>query len=134
MPTRPGHHGGTYWNKRGTQPAPRGISCRRKEESWAWLLCQAPQAPAGVHSVPTHLPGSSTWRLPLLSTTSRGGRGCPTLTSTPWKVGVLEDMGGTGLQVWGRQALDPTGKRGFCGTEVPKWGCHSPGGPRDRSS
>lgn len=35
------------------------------------------------------LPGSSTWRLLLLSTTSRGGRGCPAPASTPWKVGVL---------------------------------------------
>lgn len=53
-------------------------------------------------TVPTHLPGSSTWRLPLLSVTSRGGSGCPALTSTPWKVGVLQDTGGTGLQGWGR--------------------------------
>lgn len=44
----------------------------------------------------THLPGSGTWRLPLLSMTSRGGRGCPAPTSTAWKLGVLKDMGGHG--------------------------------------
>lgn len=73
----------------------------------------------GAHTAPTHLPGSSTWRLPLLSTTSRGGSGCPWLASTPWNAGVLQDTGGQGCRGGGEQALvpqhlgslDPMGKR-----------------------
>lgn len=54
-------------------------------------------APAGAH-----LPGSGTCRLPSLSTSSRGGRGCPAPASTARKLGVLEERGrgsehGTGV-------------------------------------
>lgn len=75
-----------------------------------WLGDQAWQAPMqgeghGGHRWTTHLPGSGIWRLPLLSTTSRGGRGCPAPTSTSWKVGMLKDTGGhgSGSTAWGAQ-------------------------------
>lgn len=51
-----------------------------------------------LHSPSTHLPGSGICRLPLLSTTSRGGRGCPAPTCTSRNVGVLKDTGGSGQQ------------------------------------
>lgn len=47
-----------------------------------------------LHSSIAHRPGSGIWRLPFLSTTSRGGRGCPVPASTPVNVGLLKDTGG----------------------------------------
>lgn len=71
-------------------------------EERLWLRSQAQQAPtqgeghgSRLCTGPTaHLPGSGIWRLPLLSTSSRGGRGCPASASTGQKVGVLKHMGG----------------------------------------
>lgn len=71
-------------------------------EERLWLWSQAQQAPtqgeghdSRLCTGPTaHLPGSGIWRLPLLSTSSRGGRGCPASASTGQKVGVLKHMGG----------------------------------------
>ena len=101
----------TYWNRRAKQQTPRSISWKREEKGCIWWRggsgsaawhgrlprrAGGPQPP--LPSPTTHLPGSSIQRLPLLSTTSPGGRGCPAPTSTGRKVGVLEDTGGRGQQ------------------------------------
>lgn len=107
-PTRPRHHHGTYWSKRVTRPSPRGISCGRKEESWIWLLCPAPEAPArGPHSPAwlEHL------EAPVAQHDLAGRQRLPGAHLHALESWGAGKHGGTGLQGWGRTGTGASAPR-----------------------
>lgn len=110
-PTRRSHHRGTYWNRRVTQPTPRGISCKRKEKSWIWLLCQAPQAPArGPH--PPHSPARlKHLDAPVAQRDLAGRQRLPCTHLHALESRGAGRHGGTGLQVWGRTGTGASAPR-----------------------
>lgn len=134
VPTKSSHHHSTYWNKRVTQPTPRGISCKREEKSWIWLLCQAPQAPPARAP---HSPHSPAWLQHLEA---------PVAQRDLARRQRLPRAHLHGLESWGAgrhggdRASGVGEDRHWClstseawiaqgkGTGMPKCGCHSPGG------
>lgn len=103
VPTGSSHHRGTYWNKRVTQPTPRGISCKREEKSWIWLLCRAPQAPAARAP---HSPHSPAWlkhlEAPVAQCNLPGRQRLPHAHLHALESWGAGRHGGTGLHVRGR--------------------------------
>lgn len=141
VPTKSSHHHSTYWNKRVTQPTPRGISCKREEKSWIWLLCQAPQAPPARAP---HSPHSPAWLQHLEAPVAQ--RDLARRQRLPrahlhglesWGAGR---HGGTGLQGWGRTGTGASAPRKPGLHREKGQGCQSvdatalEGGDRNRSN
>lgn len=102
----------------------KGLGCGRGKAPALWPGTAHSHGGRGMrqpplHSPTAHLPGSSIWRLPLLSTTSRGGRGCPVPTSTARKVGMLKDTGHGSASAPGAAQTWPCCQRG---TGRGRWG------------